>query len=110
MYKYMKEQESFILNKVNMEDYDYDWLLQYFKSQIEFVSQERLIHLIVTLFFSLLLIAAIIISYIIPSTPLILLDLILLVLDTFYIVHYYRLENGLQHWYEIYSNLKRDGS
>jgi hypothetical protein len=110
MYKYMKEQENFILNKVNMEDYDYDWLLQYFKTQIEFVSQERLIHLIVTLFFSLLLIAAIIISYIIPNTPLILLDLILLVLDTFYIVHYYRLENGLQRWYEIYSNLKRDGS
>lgn len=110
MYKYMKEQQKYVKAQLDNKNCDYIWLQEYFKAQIQFLSHERLIHLIVTLFFSLLLIISIIISFIYSNILLILLDLILLVLVVFYIVHYYRLENGLQSWYEIYNQIRKKGT
>lgn len=107
MYKYIKEQENFLSNELKKENADYNWLLEYFKAQIEFISHERFIHLIVTLFFSLLFIISIIISFLYTNILLILLDLILLVLVLFYIIHYYRLENGLQSWYKMYNEISK---
>ncbi|MFA6939537.1 MAG: hypothetical protein WCQ54_00925 [Clostridiaceae bacterium] len=106
MYKYMKEQQKYVKDQLDNKNCDYIWLQEYFKAQIRFLSHERLIHLIITLFFSLLLLASIIISFICPSVLLYLLILILFILVFFYIVHYYRLENGIQSWYLIYNKIE----
>lgn len=106
MYKYMKEQEKYVKDQLNNNNCDYIWLQEYFKAQIRFLSHERLIHLIVTLFFSLLLLASIIISFICQSILLYWLTIILIILVLFYIVHYYRLENGIQSWYLIYNKIE----
>jgi uncharacterized membrane protein len=106
MYKYMKEQEKYVKDQLNNKNCNYIWLQEYFKAQIQFISHERLIHLIVTLFFSLLLLASIIITFICLSNLLYCLTIILLILVLFYIVHYYRLENGIQSWYLIYNKIE----
>jgi hypothetical protein len=73
---------------------------------------ERLIHLIVTFFFSGLLIVAIICLFLLSLVPvsytanylglsLLLICLILSVTDVFYVRHYYRLENGTQRLYDL---------
>lgn len=107
MYKYIKEQEKYVKDQLENEKCDYNWLKEYFKSQIQFLSQERLIHLIITLFFSSLLITSIIISFLYQNILIYILILILMILLLCYIVHYYRLENGLQSWYLIYNEIER---
>lgn len=106
MNKYIKEHETFIINLLSSDD-DIDWLKirEYHKTKIEFLQQERLIHLIVTLGFAFLLICSLVISWLYPIAALLLLDLLLAILILFYTVHYYRLENGVQRWYRLYDDI-----
>ena len=72
--------------------------------KIQFFQHERLIHLLVTLFycvFMLIFMAAgvIFIGFFI-------IGLILLIFVLCYIVHYFRLENGVQYLYKQYDMLK----
>jgi hypothetical protein len=68
---------------------------------------ERLIHLLVTLFFGTVFLFSLVILYITQTLGLtvIVLDLILatilLVTELFYIRHYYVLENGVQYLYKL---------
>ena len=67
---------------------------------IDFFQHERLIHLLITLFYaiiSLIFLALISISYIfiIPTIP-------LFIFLIFYIIHYFKLENRVQHLYKLY--------
>ena len=100
MYKYLLEQERFLLdtmkNGSNLEE-----LYEYSKVQIAWISHERLVHLLVTLFIGGLLIMSLI-GFILLQNKLIgLLSVILIILALFYIIHYYRLENGVQRLYKI---------
>jgi hypothetical protein len=70
--------------------------------QIGFFQHERLIHLIVTVTFAILLILALLASLIVPSAPLYILIALLLLLLIPYIRHYYILENGTQKLYSYY--------
>ncbi|MFR5857271.1 MAG: hypothetical protein ACLUFU_05620 [Bacilli bacterium] len=68
--------------------------------KINFFQHERLIHLIITLFYaiiSLIFLALVSISYIfiIPTIP-------LFIFLIFYIIHYFKLENRVQHLYKLY--------
>lgn len=68
--------------------------------KINFFQHERLIHLIITLFYaiiSLIFLALISISYIfiIPTIP-------LFIFLICYIIHYFKLENRVQHLYKLY--------
>ncbi|NTV91646.1 MAG: hypothetical protein HGA22_15020, partial [Clostridiales bacterium] len=87
-------------------------LADYHKVQIEFLQHERLAHLITTLAFAAITMAAYVCSVVFASAVLILVSLVLTVFDVFYIIHYYRLENGIQRWYKIYNSLckKQNGS
>ena len=75
---------------------------------------ERLIHLIVTLFFAMLAICAVIATafeictagFLIEMIPLYLLALILVVLSFFYVKHYYFLENHIQKLYKYTKQLR----
>lgn len=73
--------------------------------QIGFFQHERLIHLIVTVTFALLTVAALFVSFFYQTFGLYLLILLFLVLLIPYIRHYYLLENGVQRLYEYYDKL-----
>ena len=98
--EYINDLESKISDdKVTKKDLD-DLM-----TKIEFFQHERLIHLIVTMFFALF---TIILMYYSISNPVFsLIALTLIVILAFYIRHYYFLENSVQYLYKIYDKLNR---
>ncbi len=106
MYKYLLKHERWITELLDC-DSEQDWcaVRDYHMAQISFLQHERLVHLIVTLAFALIMLAGIAATVIYPVWQLLLLDVILIVVVTIYIIHYYRLENGVQRWYRIYELL-----
>ncbi len=74
--------------------------------QIGFFQQERLIHLIVTATFALLLLISTLASVISQELVYLLLSALFLVLLIPYIRHYYILENGVQRLYLYYDMLE----
>lgn len=79
---------------------DYKKLKEEHLIKIKFFQHERLIHLIVTLFYALF--NFLVFSFIKIFLPFIFIALILLVFLIFYVVHYFRLENGVQYLYKQY--------
>ena len=73
--------------------------------QIGFFQHERLVHLIVTVLFSILFVATGMLCLYINRMELFILTGLFLVLLVPYIFHYYRLENGVQRLYEYYDVL-----
>lgn len=95
-----------ILEQKN-SDMDYEILRKEHLIQIEFFMHERLIHLLVTLVFAILTFATFFVLFFEFSIGLFLLFLALLVLLVPYILHYYRLENGVQKMYIQYDEMVR---
>jgi hypothetical protein len=73
--------------------------------QIAFFQHERLIHLLVTVTFAILLMLAILTSLTVSSPMLYALIFLLLILLIPYIRHYYILENGVQKLYRYYDEI-----
>lgn len=71
--------------------------------QIGFMQHERLIHLIVTVLFAILLFVSLGIAVSAAIPAFLLLTLLILVLLVPYIAHYYFLENSVQKLYDIYN-------
>ena len=98
MKKYLYEYINYVINNKNEIGLE-DMLIK-----INFFQHERLIHLIITLFYVIMfLIFLILVSisyiFIIPA-------FILLIFVIFYIIHYFRLENGVQSLYFLYDEIK----
>ena len=98
MKKYLYEYINYVINNKNEIDLE-DMLIK-----INFFQHERLIHLIITLFYVIMfLIFLILVSlsyiFVIPV-------FILLIFVIFYIIHYFRLENGVQSLYFLYDEIK----
>lgn len=74
--------------------------------QIAFFAHERLIHLIVTVTFSILTVMVFLYTIGNFSIPLVLLILALMCLMVPYIRHYYLLENSVQDMYEQYDKMQ----
>jgi hypothetical protein len=109
MIDYMKKHESYIKEMLGEkpDEEKLRELLAYHDKQIQWIQHERLVHLIVMLFvclFTLLSFGFIVIR---PSTPSIILSGQLLILSLAYIIHYYRIENGVQKWYLISNQIRR---
>lgn len=99
MKKYLYEYIDYIEKESKKKKID-NKILEDLVTKINFFQHERLIHLIITLFYALMfLIFMVLISlsylFAIPS-------LFLLIFLLFYIVHYFRLENGVQYLYKLY--------
>jgi Ca2+/Na+ antiporter len=75
--------------------------------QIKLFQQERLIHLIVTLFIALLAFLSVIYISLVTSLAFLALCLIFFILLAFYLRHYYFLENKVQELYSIYDEIKK---
>lgn len=101
MKKYLDDYIKELENKKNKID------IEELKTKISFFQHERLIHLIVTLFFSLFAIIFTFISLYTTNRYIYIISLILYVFVVFYILHYYYLENGVQKLYKIFDKLNR---
>ena len=97
LYDYINEVEKNI-NKISKED---------IITKINFFSHERLIHLLVTLFFALITIVFTGFCLYFDSYLLYVITIILYIMLLFYIVHYYRLENGVQCLYKLYDKINK---
>ena len=97
LYDYINEVEKNI-NKISKED---------IITKIYFFSHERLIHLLVTLFFALITIVFTGLCLCFDSYLLYVITIILYIMLLFYIVHYYRLENGVQYLYKLYDKINK---
>ncbi len=118
MKKALKEHINYLETVLKKEKNDFDWqsLSDYNRIQIGFFQQERLIHLLVTLFFGLIFFeVATIELWLLASSSdwsflhfgFLLLGGILLVVLVFYIWHYFVLENGVQKLYRLESEITK---
>ena len=82
-------------------------LIAFHAQQTAAFQHERLIHLLVTFFFSGLLLCGIAGTLLLPSWPFFALDVLLMVTLLFYIKHYFFLENNVQRLYPITEALYR---
>ncbi|MGM9877109.1 MAG: hypothetical protein ACI33S_00520 [Bacilli bacterium] len=97
--EYIKEIESKLKGKTTQNDID-DLLIK-----IKFFSHERLVHLIVMLFFALFTILFIMLSF--YNSLFDIIALISGILLVFYIMHYFFLENSIQYMYKLYDKMKK---
>ena len=115
MEKKIRAYEKFIARetKREMEGEEHDRLWRYHCEMMADFQHERLIHLIVTLFFALMMMAALfvtawtisVLGTVIEMLPLYVMTLILVVLTGFYVRHYYFLENHIQELYKYTKEL-----
>ena len=101
LYDYIKEIDNIIKTKKITQEIIDNHLIK-----ISFFQHERLIHLIVTIFYALLFIifsSLGVINYIF-----LIIALILLIFLICYIIHYFNLENGTQYLYKQYDEMKKE--
>ena len=105
LYEYINEVSDKLNNKKDVKELKEEILIK-----INFFQHERLVHLIVTLSFSILLgvVFVVFIVFMIKyHFAFIFVNIILLICLTFYIIHYYYLENGVQCLYKLYDKMNR---
>lgn len=97
--KYLKEHESYMLSNITTEKPRP--LQAYHQKQIAYMQHERIIHLIVLCFTTLSFLLGLCLALWSDIILVYLLCLIVGILDIFYMLHYFRLENAVQRWYLI---------
>ena len=103
MWEYLKLHERFVRDALdgNHGEVKFEGLREFHDRQLAYLQHERMIHLIVTMFVALFAIIALLYGTLRPTLPAGALAGLLLVLTSAYIVHYFRLENGVQRWYHL---------
>jgi hypothetical protein len=109
MIDYMKRHESYVKEMLEkkLDEEKLRQLLAYHDKQIQWMQHERLAHLIVTLFVCLFTLLSFGFTVVRISIPSIMLSVLLSILSIAYVIHYYRLENGVQKWYFISNEIKQ---
>ena len=103
MIGYMKRHERYVrdmVEKTLSQEARRD-LLAYHDQQIRWMQHERLVHLLIMLFVCLFALLSLGFVLLTPTLPFFILLALLIILASAYICHYYRLENGVQKWYEL---------
>jgi hypothetical protein len=108
MIDYMKRHERYVKEMLekNLSEEALADLLACHDKQIQWMQHERLVHLIIMLFVCLFTLLAWGFTYVTPTIAFFILSALLLILTVAYIIHYYRLENGIQKWYELASQIR----
>ncbi|MBQ3309410.1 hypothetical protein IJG78_01895 [Candidatus Saccharibacteria bacterium] len=112
MERRIKNYEEYIKKRVKSSDAK---LIEYHREMIKNFQHERLIHLIIMLFFIMItltligvltwLLALVSVKYWMDFLPLVIATLLLIILCVFYVKHYYFLENHIQGLYDISQEL-----
>lgn len=110
MIEYMKRHEKYVLSLLETAPTReaFAELLEYHDKQILWMQHERLVHLITMMFVCLFFLLAFGFSMIHFFVPYLLLAALLLILTIAYIIHYYRLENSVQRWYDLSNRIRSD--
>ena len=103
MWEYLKLHETFIGDALAGKHGDVAWseLKAFHERQVGYLQHERLIHLIVTMFVATFTLLVIGFAVFVVEWPVMAMALILLGLTGAYLVHYFRLENGVQRLYHL---------
>jgi len=109
MYDYMKRHETLVRAALSADRAGVDWaeLTRVHAVQLGYMQHERLIHLLVTLSVALFALLTLLFFIVHPTVAVGVLVLLLLVLFVPYVVHYFRLENGVQRWYDLANEIER---
>ena len=109
MINYIKRHERYVaeLMETNPGQEVLRELASYHDKQISWMQHERIVHLLVMLFVCLFTLLALGFTVITTTLPCILLSALLLILTVAYIIHYYRLENGVQRWYDLANEISK---
>ena len=107
MYRRLKGCASAAERLLEEGDEDLDWAraCEDLLTQIAFFQHERLIHLLVTLAFALMVCACALVTILTYNMVSCLLMGLLTILLVPYVVHYYHLENGTQALYGLYDRM-----
>jgi predicted RND superfamily exporter protein len=108
MIDYMKRHERYVREMLekNLSPEALADLLAYHDKQIQWMQHERFVHLIIMLFVCLFTLLTWGFTFVMPSIACFILSALLLILTIAYIIHYYRLENGVQKWYELSDQIR----
>jgi len=108
MEAYLERHEAFVRGQLASAGEGADWtgLARFHRAQIDYMQHERLIHLLVTLFFGLSALLTLLFLVLHPTAMVGVLLFLILVLLVPYLVHYYRLENGVQRWYHLANEIE----
>ena len=101
LYDYIDEVDKIIDKKKITKDVIDNHLIK-----IGFFQHERLIHLLVTLFYALLFIIFIALCFV--HYVFFIVVILILILLLCYIIHYFHLENGVEYLYKQYDKLKNN--
>ena len=111
MYRNLLAHRDYVTQKLagELSNEERKQLLKYHVKRVRDFQHERLIHLLVTFFFSVLFISATLAVLYLPAPgipwPAYVILTILFVLEVAYIRHYYQLENGVQSLYKLTEKL-----
>ena len=108
MIEYMKRHECYIKEMLE-KSLDREALLNllhYHNKQIQWMQHERFVHLVTMLFVCLFMLLTFAYTIFMPSMPCMILTALLMILSVAYVIHYYRLENGVQRWYSLSNQIK----
>lgn len=105
MKKYLEEYIKYIDKSLNDKKTNLDDLKKEHLIKINFFQHERLIHLIVTLFYVIFMLIFIALGTIFIGF--LAAGILLLIIVLFYVVHYFRLENGVQYLYKQYDKMNK---
>ena len=70
------------------------------------MQHERLAHLVTLLFVCLFALLSLGYTLAYPAVPCFILSGLLTILSAAYVIHYYRLENGVQKWYRLSNEIR----
>lgn len=109
MIAYMKRHERYVREMLakDLQPEALKDLLDYHDKQIQWMQHERFVHLITMLFVCLFTLLSLGFAVLAPALPAIALCALLMLLTLAYIIHYYRLENNVQRWYDLSHKMKK---
>ena len=104
LYDYIEKQNKLIKSNKKITDE----IINEHLIKISFFKHERLIHLLVTLFYALFMLVFLTATVIWKGFFVIVIALLIFLI--FYVIHYFRLENGVQYLYRQYDMLNEKRS
>lgn len=103
MRKYLYDYIKYVDGVIKNRDNDLEVLRKEHLIKISFFQHERLIHLLVTLFYALFMVIFLGLGFLFIGF--LIAGLMLMIFVLFYVVHYFRLEWGVQYLYKQYDKM-----
>jgi amino acid transporter len=108
MITYLKAHEKMMLELLSKNDERTDWkkISDMHERKIRYFQHERLIHLLVMITTTLAALLSFFFTFASNMPAFFILTLVLLILSIAYVVHYFKLENGVQRLYRLSDKLE----